>query len=344
MKLGIIGLAGCGKSTVFDALTRNISEPGQKKESRIGTVRVPDSRIDILSRMYQPKKTIYAQVEYFLPGLMGQALEKQKEQGIWNQVRDCQALIHVVRNFRIFGGDLPDPNVDFGALNQELILSDLVVVEKRLERLELDGKRGNKYNPEEHALLLECLKHLEDEIPLRNFPEIAGAPLLRGYAFLSAKPMLALFNNEDEDASLPDIGDLTAREECMVIRGKLEQELAQMSAEEAKEFLSEFGIQASAMDRVIHRSYALLGLISFFTVGDDEVRAWTISEDTLVVDAAETIHSDMKKGFIRAEVISYDDLMDAGTYAEARKRGTVRLEGRTYQVRNGDILNIRFNV
>jgi ribosome-binding ATPase YchF (GTP1/OBG family) len=162
MKLGIIGLPGCGKSTVFDALTRNVSDPGQKKESRIGTVPVPDSRIDILSRMYQPKKTIYAQVEYFLPGLMGHALEKQKEQTIWAQVRDSQALIHVVRNFKIFGGEPPDPNAAFATLNQELVISDLVVVEKRLERLEMDSKRGNKYNPEEHSLLRESLKHLEN--------------------------------------------------------------------------------------------------------------------------------------------------------------------------------------
>jgi GTP-binding protein YchF len=344
MKLGIVGLAGCGKSTIFDALTHSISDPGQKKESRIGTVRVPDSRIDTLSRMYNPKKTIYAQVEYFLPGFMGQPSDKQKEQSVWTQVRDCQALIHVIRNFSVFGGAAPNPTADFDALNQELVISDLVVVEKRLERLEHDNQRGNKTNPEEHALLQECRRHLENEIPLRRLPEIAAAPLLRGYAFLSAKPMLVLFNNEDENMSPPTAPDLMDTEACMVIRGKLEQELAQMSAEETKEFLSEFGIESSAMDRVIHRSYELLGLISFFTVGEDEVRAWTIPRNTVAADAAETIHSDMKKGFIRAEVVSYDDLMDAGSYAEARKRGTVRLEGKTYPVQNGDILNIRFNV
>ena len=344
MKLGIIGLSGCGKSTVFDALTRNETGPGQKKEARIGTVQVPDIRIDRLSRMYHPQKTIYAQVEYFLPGFLDHTAEKHKDQSIWTQVRDCQALIHVVRNFKLFGGEPPDPANDFEALNQELVISDLVVVEKRLERLEADNKRGNKYNPEEHSLLQESLEHLENELPLRRFPKIADSPLLRGYAFLSAKPMLVLFNNEDEDETIPHVGDLAQNEKSMVIRGKLEQELGQMSDEEAKEFLSEFSITASAMDRVIHRSYELLGLISFFTVGEDEVRAWTISKDTPAVDAAGTIHSDMKKGFIRAEVISYDDLMDAGSYAEARKKGTVRLEGKTYKVQNGDILNIRFNV
>jgi ribosome-binding ATPase YchF (GTP1/OBG family) len=156
--------------------------------------------------------------------------------------------------------------------------------------------------------------------------------------------MLILFNNVDEDDGLPDAASLTEGEECMVIRAKLEQELAQMSDEETDEFLSEFNITASATDRVIQRSYDLMGLISFFTVGEDEVRAWTIERETDAVDAAEVIHSDIKKGFIRAEVLAYDDLMDAGTYAEARKKGTVRLEGRTYKVCDGDIINFRFNV
>ena len=161
---------------------------------------------------------------------------------------------------------------------------------------------------------------------------------------MSAKPVLVLFNNMDDDDALPDIPALTSKETCMVIKAKLEQELIQMSDEEAKEFLSEFNITASAMDRVIQQSYALLGLISFFTVGEDEVRAWTIQKGTSALDAAEVIHSDIKKGFIRAEVLSYTDLIDAGTQAEARKRGTFRLEGKTYEVKDGDIINFRFNV
>jgi ribosome-binding ATPase YchF (GTP1/OBG family) len=156
--------------------------------------------------------------------------------------------------------------------------------------------------------------------------------------------MLVLFNNEDEDESLPEVGQLTQTESCIVIRAKLEQELAQMSEAEAEEFLMEFNITASAMDRVIHKSYDLLGLISFFTVGEDEVRAWTVKKGTDAVNAAGVIHSDIQKGFIRAEVLSYDDLMAAGTYAEARKKGTVRLEGKTYQVQDGDIVHFRFNV
>lgn len=229
-------------------------------------------------------------------------------------------------------------------LDQELVLTDLMVVEKRLERMELDKKRGKPTEQEEVSLLTECLKKLEDEIPLRKFPDIASAHLLKGYAFLSGKPMLVLFNNEDDNDSLPDVKDLISSEDCMIIRGKLEQELAQMSDEEAGDFLREFNITASATDRVIKRSYQLLGLISFFTVGKDEVRAWTIKKETQALDAAEAIHSDIKKGFIRAEVLSYDDLTDAGTYQEARKRGTVRLEGKTYKVQDGDIINFRFNV
>jgi ribosome-binding ATPase len=168
--------------------------------------------------------------------------------------------------------------------------------------------------------------------------------MLRGFAFLSAKPMLVLFNNEDDKEEIPDIKGLTDKEDCMVIRAKLEQELAQMSKEEAEEFLSEFGIAASAKDRVISKSYELMGLISFFTVGDDEVRAWTIKKATQAIDAAEVIHTDLKKGFIRAEVVSYNDFMAAGSMAEARKHGTVRLEGKTYVVSDGDIINVRFNV
>jgi GTP-binding protein YchF len=344
MRLGIIGLPQSGKATVFDALTRSVPTDGNRQESRIGTITVPDQRVEILSGMYNPRKTIFTQVEYFLPGKGDHGGAAKKDQGIWTQVRDCDALIHAVRNFSGYGFEAPTPKADVTAIDQELILSDLVVVEKRLERLALDERRGKKPSPEEIALLGRCKEYLESETPLRRFPEIATAKLLRGFAFLSAKPLLVLFNNEDEDDSLPDAASLPEGEACMVIRAKLEQELAQMSGDEAQEFLTEFNITASATDRVIVRSYDLMGLISFFTVGEDEVRAWTIGRDTDAVDAAEVIHSDIKKGFIRAEVLAYDDLMEAGNYAEARKKGTVRLEGKTYRVCDGDIINFRFNV
>lgn len=344
MKLGIIGLPQSGKATVFEALTGSLSGGFPKGEDRISTILVPDSRIDLLSQMYQPRKTTYARVEYFLPGSGAGKKEHQRELSIWTAARDSDALIHVIRNHSALGFEEKRPLEDFITMDQELILADLVVVEKRLERLELDHRRGKKMDPQEHSLLEECRRTLEDEKPLRRNAALASAPLLRGFAFLSAKPMLVLLNNDDEDDRLPDMARVTGTEDCLVIRGKLEQELAQMSAEDADDFLKEFHISESAMDKVIRKSYELLGLISFFTVGSDEVRAWSIKGGTQAVDAAEAVHSDMKKGFIRAEVLSYDDLMDAGSYAEARKKGTVRLEGKTYVVKDGDIINIRFNV
>ena len=340
MKLGIIGLPGSGKSTTFEALTQSILPEGHKGENRIGTIQVPDKRLAVLREMYNPKRTIYAQVEYLLPGMLGQ----KRDQKIWNQVRGCDALIHVVRNFGVYGFEKPRPYHDFQAMDQELIFADLVVVEKKLENIELDRKRNKKTTPQEVSLLNQCLKNLENETPLRKCPELASAHQLRGYAFLSAKPMLVMFNNEDEDDAIPEAKDLTSTENCTVIRGKLEQELAQMSVEEAEEFLSEFNITASAMDRVIKQSYELLGLVSFFTVVNDEVKAWTVKKQTQAVDAAGVIHTDMQKGFIRAEVVSYEDLMSAGTYPEARKKGSVRLEGKTYEVQDGDIITFRFNV
>ena len=340
MKLGIIGLTRSGKSTVFEALTHNIISESQKSKNRIGTIHVPDKRLDILSNMYNPPKTIYAQVEYFLPDV----IRRQKDQEIWTQVRDCDALVHVIRNFGGYGFEKPTPYQDFQTVDQELILTDLVVVERKLEHLGLEKNRGKKIETEELSLLNQCLEVLEKEIPLRKFPDIASAHLLKGYAFLSAKPMLVLFNNEDDDDAVPDIMELTTQENCMVIRGKLEQELSQMSKEDAEEFLTEFNITASAMDRVIQRSYELLGLISFFTIGKDEVRAWTVKRNTPAIDAADVIHTDMKKGFIRAEVVSFDDLISAGSYPEARKLGNVRLEGKTYEVQDGDIIEFRFNV
>jgi len=340
MKLGIIGLPSTGKKTVFETLTKIVSQGDSKAEHKVGTVKVPDDRVGILSEMYQPRKTIYAQVEYFLPGRQG----GKKDQSVWTPVRDSDALIHVVRNFAGYGLEDPTPAADIRYLNQEMVLADLMVVEKRLETLNQEKQRGKKFNAEEHALLEDCLKTLEAEIPIRANAELAANPLLKGFTFISAKPLLILFNNGDDDPNLPEIGELTGGEETIVLRGRLENELSQMSEEEAQDFLEEFEITDTAMDRVISKSYDLLGLISFFTVGEDEVRAWTIRKDTVAVDAADVIHSDIKKGFIRAEVLFYDDLMEVGNFQNAKKKGTVRLEGKTYLVKNGDIINFRFNV
>jgi len=345
MKLGIIGLPGAGKSTLFEALTKIImDEASHKPEDRLGTIRVPDKRVDILSGMYSPRKTIFAQIEYLLPFIPMQKPGQNKDENAWSTVRTSDALIHVIRNFKGFGEEPAAPLDDFSRVNEEMIFADLLVVEKRLERLELDGKRGRKADPEEFRLLVECKEMLEKEKPLRHRPDLAAAPQLRGFTFLSGKPMLVVFNNGDDNEEMPDIGAALVEEKCLAIRARLEHELAQMDEEEAREYLKEFNITTSAMDMMITLSYELLGLISFFTVGPDEVRAWTIKRDTPAVDAAEVIHSDIKKGFIRAEVVAYDDIIEAGSYKEARQKGTVRLEGKTYPVQDGDIIEFRFNV
>lgn len=345
MKLGIIGLPGSGKSTLFEALTKIVADDmAHKQEDRLGTIKVPDDRVDRLSSMYIPKKTIYAQVEYLLPFITMQKPGQQRDETLWANIRTSDALIHVLRNFKGFGDEQATPLDDFTGLNEEMIFADLLVVEKRLERLALDKKRGKNVDPEEIRLLETCRATLEKEQPLRSNPELAAAPQLKGYTFLSSKPMLVVFNNEDDEQSMPAGEENLQNEKCLALRVRLEHELAQMEPEEAQEYLEEYGITTSAMDRMIGHSYELLGLVSFFTVGEDEVRAWTIKKDTPAVDAAEVIHSDIKKGFIRAEVVAYDDLMEAGSYKEARQRGATRLEGKTYPVKDGDIIEFRFNV
>jgi hypothetical protein len=252
-------------------------------------------------------------------------------------------LLHVVRNFGGYGLAEPTLERDFHQLDQELIFADLMVVEKRLERLAADDKRGKKADPEEIRYLAEFKNRLEQEIPLRKV-EGHDQERFKGFTFLSAKPQLVLINNPDEDETMPDLGRVGEHHECAVIRGKLERELAQMPEEEAAEFLDEFNINALAAHRVIQKTYRVLGLISFFTVGEDEVKAWTVPQGTNALDAADVIHSDIKKGFIRAEVVAHDDLLAAASMAEARKRAQVRLEGKTYVVQDGDVIHFRFNV
>jgi len=343
MKLGIIGLELSGKSTIFEAVSCSPAKPELKAENRRALVTVPDDRIDKLSEMYNPKKTIYATVEYLLPGRTGSS-ERNADSPVWTAVRDCDALVHVIRNFTLPGMEQPDPIADFTKMDQELIFTDLVVAEKRLEKMAKDKQRNRPVDKEEEKLLTQCRDLLEEEIPLRSNPELAASPLLRGYAFLSGRPMLVVFNNDEENTSMPDTSGFTASEKFIVIRGQLEHEISQMPEEDAQSFREEYGITTTAVDRLIRISYELLGLMSFFTVGEDEVRAWTITNTTIAVDAAEEIHSDIKKGFIRAETVSYAHLIEAGSYAQARKNGNVRLEGKTYQVHDGDIMDFRFNV
>ena len=339
MKMGLIGKSGAGKKTLFEALTKSDPDSGHKGDVRIAAIRVPDPRVDVLSRMYSPRKTIYAQIEYCLGRAAG---DKDRDLQL-KAVADCDALIHVVRNFPVPGTPAPEPFRDIAAMDEDLMLSDFVVIEKRLERIAADAKRGKKADAQEMALLDQVKQMLENGTPVRTRPEVAGAPLLRGFSLLSAKPVLALINNDEADTALP-AGTPPEELELMVVRGKLEHEISRMADDEAAEFLKEFGIDEPAIHRALRRSYAMLGLLSFFTVGEDEVRAWTIKKGALAPEAAGTIHSDMQKGFIRAEVVAYDALMAAGSYAEARKQGTVRLEGKAYEMADGDIVNIRFNV
>jgi GTP-binding protein YchF len=344
LKAGIIGLPGSGKWTVFEALSRTVVDPARKGESRIATVAVPDERVDALSALYKPRKTTYAQVQYFLPGVRGQDVVADREAGAHAQVRDCDALLAVLHNFDGVERGGPTPAKDLQTLDEEMVFADLLVAEKRIERIERERDRNRAYDAEELAVLEACREKLEEGVPLRRVPELAASPHLRSYSFLSAKPLLALANNHDEDGDLPDLGASGERERCAVIRGRLEHELAQMNEDEAAEFSEEYGIADSALGRAIRLSYELLGLVSFFTVGPDEVRAWTVPAGTPADRAAGAIHSDLERGFIRAETVAYGDLVAAGSHAEARKRGLVRLEGKAYEVRDGDIMDVRFSV
>jgi hypothetical protein len=347
MKLGIVGLAGSGKTTIFNALTRRSGESavgGGKMTAVQGVVSVPDARVDWLSALHKPKKTTYAQVTYIdLQGVPGAVESKQEHLALLiTHMRPTDGLLMVIRNFPHAG--LGDPNLvrDFKELQDEFILVDLATVEKRLERIAEEAKKGKKIAGAEKELLEGCAELLNAERPLRTRPELARAPELRGFTFLSAKPLLVIVNNADDDEHLPPValGDA----EAMVIRGKLEMELGQLEEEEAETFRRDFGIPESAVQRVIQRSYRLLEMATFMTVGDDEVRAWTIHHHLPALEAAGVVHTDMQKGFIRAEVVAFEDLKRAGDYAHARKLGLVRLEGKSYPVEDGDVIHFRFNI
>jgi hypothetical protein len=243
-------------------------------------------------------------------------------------MRPMDAFLIVVRNFEDPALGAPNPARDFRNLEDEFLIADMGTVEKRIEKLNLEAKRGKKLPEKEMAILQACAAMLNEGKPLRLDPDLAAAPELRGFTFLSAKPIHVRF------------GDA----EALVIRGKLEMEISQLSASEAEAFREDFGIAEAARDRVIQKSFALLKLATFLTVGEDEVKAWTIPDRIPAAEAAGSVHSDIQKGFIRAEVVAFEDLKKAGDYATARKQGSVRLEGKTYPVRDGDIINFRFNV
>jgi GTP-binding protein YchF len=362
MQIGIIGLPNSGKTTIFNALTRGQIETAAfssgKLEVHTAMVDVPDARVDVLSKMFNPRKTIRAQVQYNdIAGLARGIGEKGGMDGtLLNHIVQSDALLQVVRAFE--DANVPhieetiDPARDLEILDTELILSDLVIVERRLDRIDAQlTKRGGTPAErdalaKEQALLARFKPQLEASKPLRDL-EVSDDELkiTRNLALVTIKPQLVLFNT---DRVVSDPGSIAqyAHPKTMLaaLQGKIEMELAQMSPDDAAEFLKEYGISEPGLSRVIRLSYQLLGLQSFFTVGEDEVRAWTIRVGAHAVDAAGTIHTDLARGFIRAEVISYAEMLARGTLAEARKHGSLRLEGKEYVVQDGDILSIRFNV
>lgn len=364
MKLGIIGLPQSGKTTIFNALTHGDRPVGQMSgggrfEVQTGVVGVPDPRVDTLSAMFKPRKTIYTQVTYAdIAGVEGASEKGSGEKGgfsgpLLNQLAVMDGLLHVVRAFENPLVPHPrgsvDAQRDLAAVDGELLLNDMLAVERKLERMAEDLKKGivkdKGLHAQETALFTRLLEALQAEIPLRDVElSLADEKALASYQLLTRKPMLVVFNVGDDR---PAPGTLPAysrpRAASVELQGRLEMEIAQLPPDEAEIFLAEYGIAEPSLNRVIRLSYDLLGLESFFTVGEDEVRAWTVRRGALAPEAAGEIHTDLQKGFIRAEVAGYAELIQAGSYAELKSKGKLRLEGKEYVVQDGDILNIRFS-
>ncbi len=340
MKIGLYGLLGSGRKTVFDAVSLSLrardEAGGKRKGGRLEVVQVPDARLTALTEMFNPKKTTPARLTYVLPD------ETVGQTQMIAELAALYGLIFVVRNFTDLAGQAPSPAKDLAALEDELILRDLGVAESRLERLKQGKAKGVEALPGEEEALSEALALLNDGRPIRLNPEIAAHPSLKQYAFLSAKPRLIVANNAEGDDSPPDLG--LDDEAVLVLQAQLEKELAEMEPEEAAEFRADYGLTEPGLNRLVQASLQMLDVVSFFTVGSDEVRAWTVGRDAPAAKAAGVIHTDMEKGFIRAEVVAFDDLLAAGSLAEAKKRGVLRLEGKDYPVKDGDVITIRFNV
>ncbi len=358
MRTGIIGLPQVGKTSLFRILTKaQLSDQSyaNPREAHVGVAKVPDDRLDRLAALYHPKKLTHASVEYVDVGAIGQ--EALKETSYLGHLRNVDALAHVLRAFEdpsIAHVGPIDPLRDIKNVEFDLMVSDLGQIEKRLERLQKDLKKMRSPELEkEFDLLTRANAHLGSERPLREMEMTAeDKKRLRGFMFLSEKPMLYVLNVSEsselgkeleaaarqykltEVASRPNAG-------ATAICGKVEAELAEMSDADAGEFLSSYGLTESGLVRLIRTTYALLGLISFFTAGEDECRAWTIPKNTRAQQGAGAIHSDLEHHFIRAETIRWDQLLEAGSEANARARGTLRLEGKDYIVEDGDVMHIR---
>lgn len=362
MRLGIIGLPNSGKTTIFNALTGSNypTEPFSSGQLEVHTaiVNVPDERVDKLSEVFSPKKTTYATVQYTDIGGLDKGIGEGGLTGpMRNELQQVDGFVHVIRAFTDDAVPHPydtvDPRRDLEIIDGEFLLLDLIAVENRLARLEEERKKGKVDNKQQNAAETELMErlhaHLSAERPLRDLEDLTPAELksLRGYGLLTLKPVLVVFNtgeaSDDPTATL----DYDHRKTLTVaLQGRLEAEIAQLGeSEDVAMFLEEYGIDEPSRDRVIHLSYKLLDILSFLTYGEDEVRAWPLRRGGTAVDAAGTIHSDLARGFIRAEVIAYDDFIEAGAnIAEVKARGKMRLEGRDYIVRDGDMIVVRFAV
>jgi GTP-binding protein YchF len=366
-KLVIIGLPSSGKSTVFNALSRSTAETGSfggDDEPNLATVKVPDERLDTLTELFQPQRRVPADVQYLDVRGIDKGVSEQGMSGqLLGHLSQGDALVHVVRAFEDEPTPHPegsvDPARDIETMNLELAFSDLAVVDKRLQRViqqlpKMKGAEREAYEREQR--LMERLKStLEADTPLREIVdelEEEDRKTLRGFGLLTIKPMLVLVNlgetqlGETGETLIARLREQFATPGVAVdgLAGKIEMEIGQLEPDDAAVFLEDLGLAESSRDRIIRISFELLGLIPFFTVGPDECRAWTIRRGTPAVEAAGTIHSDIQRGFIRAEIVSYQDLIDAGSMAESKKRGTFRREGKTYIVEDGDVINFLFNV
>jgi GTP-binding protein YchF len=362
MQIGIVGLPNSTKTTIFNALTKSQEETAVTSSGQVevhtAIVEVPDPRVDKLSEMFNPEKTTYARVQYNdVAGLkIGSGQDGSLSGQLLNAISQSDAILHVVRAFEDDRIPHPDGNVDairdLSALEFEFLISDLQIVERRLERLSHDLDRKGTY-PERSAdqaeldVLTRIKVTLEKEQPIRSMEfSPAEEKITRGFQFLTAKPELIALNVGDEGSEDPADFSIGKNEngDIVCLHGALEMEIAQLTEDDADLFMREYGIIEPGLNRMIRLNYELLGLQSFFTVGEDEVRAWTITQGATAVEAAGTIHSDLARGFIRAEVVSYQDLIEAGSLGEVKKLGKTRLEGKDYIVQDGDILNIRFNI
>jgi GTP-binding protein YchF len=354
MKIGLLGLPRSGKTTVFNALTKAeapVAHSNGKAEPNLAVIRVLDERVDRLSEIYDPRKTVYATVEFVdFVGLAESADRKDTfSSAAMAMIKNMDALALVVRNF---SDDLlgdPTPMEDVRKLNDELTLSDLIVVENRLERIETGYRRGQTTDGlvREEKTLRRILDHLNLNQPIRDMELSAEeGKAVRGFQFLTKKPLMVILNSDEsnfgKNGSL--MGEIEKTQRAIEFAGKFEMELSRLDDEEAALFMEDMGIAESAYRRLTNLAYEILGYISFFTVGSDEVRAWNVRRGDTALDAAATIHSDLARGFIRAECFSYEACLQYGSEKSIREKGLFRLEGKDYRVKDGDILNIRFNV